>query len=121
MIDHPRAEELLDAVAGWIDSVRSDLNPRDAFLARVAANALSVVRRELLQGGVAEAAATERLSELLGRFGTLAELNSDLCARLREGAMDRDTPGLLAALKANIVDQIAIDQPNYAPEPGRPA
>ncbi|MDP1600654.1 DUF6285 domain-containing protein [Phenylobacterium sp.] len=119
MIDHPRAEELLDAVAGWIDCVRSELNPRDAFLARVAANALSVVRRELLQGGAAEAAATQRLSELLGRDGSLPELNADLCARLREGAMDRDTPGLLAALKANIVEQIAIDQPNYAPEPGR--
>ena len=119
MIDHPRAEELLDAVAGWIDGVRSELNPRDAFLARVAANALSVVRRELVQGAAAEAAATQRLSALLGQDGSLAELNADLCARLREGAMDRDTPGLLAALKANIVEQIAIDQPNYAPEPGR--
>lgn len=119
MIDHPRAEELVEAVARWIDSVRPGLPPRDAFLARVAANALGVVRRELIEGPAAEAAAVERLSAILGREGSFAELNSDLCARLRDGAMDRDTPGLLAALKANIKDQIAIDQPNYAPEPTR--
>ena len=119
MIEHPKAEELAEAVARWIDSVRPQLNPRDAFLARVAANALGVVRRELIQGPAAEAGAVERLSALLGREGSLPELNADLCARLREGSMDRDTPGLLAALKANITEQIAIDQPNYAPEPAR--
>lgn len=118
MIEHPRAEELLDAVAGWIDSVRPSLEPRDAFLARVAANALSVVRRELVQGPAAEAAAIARLASLLGQDGDLATLNAALCARLRDGAMDRDTPGLLAALKANITEQIAIDQPSYKPEPG---
>lgn len=113
MIEHPRAEELVQAVIGWIDGVRPSLNSRDAFLARVAVNALSTVRRELIQGPAAEAAAVERLSELLGHNGTHAELTEELCDRLRAGEMDRDTPGLLAALKANILDQIAIDQPTY--------
>lgn len=117
MIDHPRAEELVEAVARWIDSVRPGLPPRDAFLARVAANALGVVRRELMTGQAAELAAQARLAELLGREGAVAELNAEVCARLRDGTMDRDTPGLLAALRANITEQIAIDQPSYAPEP----
>lgn len=116
MIEHPRAEELVEAVARWIDSIRSELPPRDAFLARVAANVLGVVRRELIQGPAAEAAAVERLSALLGEEGDLAALNADLCERLRAGEMDAQTPGLLAALKANITDQIAIDQPNYVSE-----
>lgn len=119
MIENPRADELVEAVARWIDSVRPGLSPRDAFLARVAANVLSVVKRELTLGPPAEAAATARLAGLLGHGGSLAELNAELCAKLRDGQMDRDTPGLLAALKANIVEQIAIDQPNYAPEPSR--
>ncbi len=119
MIENPRADELVEAVARWIDSVRPGLPPRDAFLARVAANVLSVVKRELTLGPQAEAAATARLADLLGQGGSLADLNAELCARLRDGQMDRDTPGLLAALKANIVEQIAIDQPNYAPEPSR--
>lgn len=119
MIENPRADELVEAVARWIDSVRPGLPPRDAFLARVAANVLSVVKRELTLGPPAEASATARLADLLGHGGSLAELNAELCAKLRDGQMDRDTPGLLAALKANIVEQIAIDQPNYAPEPSR--
>jgi hypothetical protein len=118
VIEHPKAEELVEAVARWIDSVRPQLGPRDAFLARVAANALGVVRRELQQGPAAEAAAVARLSAILGRDGTLGDLNADLCARLRAGEMDAATPGLLAALRANITEQIAIDQPSYAPEPG---
>lgn len=116
MIEHPRAEELVEAVARWIDSVRPNLAPRDAFLARVAANVLGVVRRELIQGPAAEAAAIERLSALLGHDGDLAALNHELCERLQSGEMDVSTPGLLAALKANITDQIAIDQPNYVSE-----
>lgn len=118
MIEHPRADELVDAVAKWIDSVRGSLPPRDAFLARVAINVLGVVGRELTQGPGAAAAATERLSALLGSGGNLKALDLELCERLRAGEMDAKTPGLLAVLKANITDQIAIDQPNYNPDPG---
>jgi hypothetical protein len=114
MIENPRADELVDAVAKWIDSIRPSLPPRDAFLARVAANVLSVVKREILLGPQADAAAVERLSQLLGVSGNVNTLNAVLCERLRSGDMDAETPGLLTALKANITDQIAIDQPNYS-------
>ena len=117
MIEHPKAEELAQAVAGFLESIRSQLNPRDAFLARVAANAMGVIGRELAGGRAAEDAAAARLGALLSREGGLDDLNADLCARLRTGEMDAATPGLLAALRANITDQIVIDQPTYAPEP----
>lgn len=113
MIEHPRADELIDAVAGWVESIRPQLNPRDAFLSRVAVNALNAVRRELIQGPAAEAAAIARLSPLLDMEGDLKVLNAELCARLRRGEMDVNTPGLLSALKAGIEEQIAIDQPSY--------
>ena len=119
MIEHPRADELVDAVAKWIDAIRPSLPPRDAFLARVAANVLSVVRRELILGPDADAAAAERLAALLGHRGELKDLNVELCEKLRAGEMDIGTPGLLEALKANITDQIAIDQPNYVSVGGR--
>lgn len=76
-------------------------------------NALNAVKRELVQGPAAEAAAIARLSPLLGMEGDLKSLNAELCARLRTGEMDVFTPGLLAALKAGIEDQMAIDQPSY--------
>ena len=114
MITHPRTEELVEAVARWIDTIRPELKPRDAFLARVAVNVLGVVQRELTLGPAAEADAVERMSGLLGHPGGYEDLTAELCAKLRAGEMDADTPGLLAALRANAQDQVAIDQPNYA-------
>ncbi|THD58106.1 DUF6285 domain-containing protein [Phenylobacterium sp.] len=116
MITHPRTEELAQAVARWVDELRPDLDPRNAFLARVAVNVLGVIGRELTLGPAAEAAATQRLVVLLDHGGGYAELNGELCRRLREGTMDVASPGLLAALKANVLDQLAIDQPNYRHE-----
>jgi hypothetical protein len=74
------------------------------------------VGRELTLGPAAQAAATERLIVVLDYAGEFADLNSELCQRLRDGRMDVATPGLLAALKANVLDQLAIDQPNYRHE-----
>ncbi len=116
MITHPRTEELAMAVARWIDELRPTLDPRNAFLARVSVNVLGVIGRELTLGPAAQAAATERLTVLLDYRGGYEALNSDLCARLRAGEMTAETPGLLAALKANVLDQLAIDQPNYRHE-----
>ncbi|HXA39429.1 MAG TPA: DUF6285 domain-containing protein [Phenylobacterium sp.] len=121
MITHPRAQELITAVARWIDHLRPDLDPRNAFLARVSANVLGVIGRELALGPAAEAAAVERLTVLLDYRGGFEELNADLCRRLRAGEMTAQTPGLLAALKANVLDQLAIDQPNYRHEGSPPA
>jgi hypothetical protein len=116
VITHPRTEELIEAVARWIDSVRPGLDSRNAFLARVAVNVLGVVGRELTHGPAAEAAAVERLAALLGHEGSFEDLNRELCEALKAGAIDAGTPGLLAALKANALEQVAIDQPNYVYE-----
>ncbi len=121
MITHPRADELTEAVARWIDEVRPGLDPRNAFLARVAANILGVVARQQQLGPAAEAAAVERFTVLLDHRGDYASLNRELCDCLRAGTMDAATPGLLAALKANVLEQLAIDQPNYRHETSFPA
>ena len=120
MITHPRTEELTEAVALWIDQIRPSLDPRNAFLARVAVNVLGVVGRELTQGPAAEATATGLMADLLGHAGRHAELNSELCARIRSGELTVETPGLLAALQTMARDQVAIDQPNYKSEGAPP-
>ena len=116
MITHPKTEELVESVALWIDQIRPGLDPRNAFLARVAANALATVRREITVGPAAEAEAVARMGEVLGRAGTYAELNAELCARIRAGELTVETPGLLPALQVMARNQIAIDQPSYKPE-----
>ena len=120
MITHPKTEELARAVAGWIDEVRPGLDPRNAFLARVAVNVLGVIQRELTQGPAAEARATAGMAEVLGHGGAFAELNAELCERIRSGELTVETTGLLQILAVMAGDQLAIDQPNYRPE-GTPA
>jgi hypothetical protein len=120
LITHPRTEELAEAVAAWIDQIRPGLDPRNAFLARVAANAMATIGRELTQGPAAEATAVARMAEVLGHAGTYEELNAELCARIRSGELTVETPGLLPALRVMATDQLAIDQPNYRPEGSRP-
>ena len=116
MITHPKTEELAQAVALWIDQIRPSLDPRNAFLARVAVNVLGVVGRELAQGPAAEARAAGLMADLLGHEGSHAALNAELCSAIRAGGMTVETPGLLAALQTMARDQLAIDQPNYKAE-----
>lgn len=115
MITHPTASELIEAVIRFIeDRAAPQLKDRDAFLARVAVNALNTVRREIEQGPAAEAAATERLKAILGRDGTWTELNEALCTGIEDGSIDAADPAVMAHMKASIIDQVRIDQPNYA-------
>lgn len=116
MITHPKPEELTEAVGRWIEEIRPSLDPRNQFLARVAANALAAVTRELKLGDEAKAAAVQRLEPLLGHGGSYEGLTWELCEKLRAGELTAATPGLLAALRGNVLDQLAIDQPNYKHE-----
>ena len=120
MITHPKPEELTEAVGRWIEEIRPQLDPRNQFLARVAANALAAVTRELTLGEEAKAAAVQRLEPILGHGGTYEGLNWELCEKLRAGQLDAETPGLLAALRGNVLDQLAIDQPSYRHEGSPP-
>jgi hypothetical protein len=116
VITHPRTEELVESVRLWIEQIRPTLDPRNAFLSRVAANALAAVGRELTEGPAAEARAVAAMAEILGRAGSFSELNSELCDRIRSGELTVETPGLLPALQTMARDQLAIDQPSYRPE-----
>jgi hypothetical protein len=120
VISHPRTDELAESVRLWIDEIRPTLDPRNAFLARVAANAMATIARELTQGPAAEAEAVARMGEVLGHAGTYAELNAELCARIRAGELTTESPGLMLALQVMAKNQLAIDQPSYRPE-GTPA
>ena len=115
MTTHPTSAELLEAVSGFIETrAAPQLTGRDAFLARVAVNALAVVKRELAQGPAADAAAAERLAALLADDGPFEALNDELCAKLASGELDLTSPGVLDHLKASTIDQVRIDQPNYS-------
>jgi hypothetical protein len=115
MQDEPTPEELIRAVA---DFLRNDIAPvisgHDAFKLRVSINALDLVTRQLTLEQASDAAEKARLEELLGRQGSLGELNRMLAGRIAKGEVDLQTPGLTGHLWQTTMDKLAVDQPNYA-------
>ncbi|HVZ68467.1 MAG TPA: DUF6285 domain-containing protein, partial [Rhizomicrobium sp.] len=93
MMDQPSILELVNVVRDFIEKrAMPELKGHTAFHARVAANALGIVSRELSLGPKMLAEERERLAKLLGHDGMLDELNRELCRRIREGSMGLDTP-----------------------------
>ncbi len=115
MMDQPSSLELVTAVREFIEKhAMPELQGRTAFHARVAANALAIVARELEQGPKADAEEHARLKDLLARDGTLDELNRELCRRIRTNGLQVDDPALGVHLTQTTLAKVAIDQPTYS-------
>jgi len=115
MMDQPSALELVTAVKEFIEKhAMPQLSGHTAFHARVAANALGIVARELEFGPRANADEKKRLERLLGISGSLEELNRELCRRIRSGELGVEAPGLSGHMRATTMDKVGIDQPTYS-------
>ena len=115
--DRPTAAELLAAVADFLREeampALDRTEPRLGFQMRVAVNALGILEREARLGPVADAAERRRLVALLGRDGSLVDLNRELARQLRAGERDERDAALMAHLEATIADKIAIANPKW--------
>ncbi len=128
MQDRPSANELIEAVAGFL---QRELNPtitdpRLRFRALVAANVLSILARELQAGSEPLRAEWQGLVKLLGRREeppaddralreAMLAMNRELCARIRAGEMD-DEPLYTAASQhatATVIDKLRVANPRY--------
>jgi hypothetical protein len=115
--DRPTASELLTAIADFLREEatpaldRSD--PRLGFQMRVAVNSLAILEREARLGPAADAREHERLVTLLGRDGSLDDLNRELARQLRSGERDERDAALIVHLEATIADKIAIANPKW--------
>jgi hypothetical protein len=113
--DRPSTAQLVAAVRDFLEKVaQPQLSGHSAFHARVAANALAIVERELALGADQDAAERARLRELLGSDGPLEAQNRALCRAIRAGQVGPDTPGLLEHLRATTLAKLAVDQPSYS-------
>lgn len=114
MMDQPSVLELVVAVRDFIEQkAMPELKGHTAFHARVAANALGIVARELEHGAASGEAERARLAGLLGHDGPLMDLNRELCVAIRGGKIGIDTPGMTEHLTLTTRDKVGIDQPNY--------
>jgi hypothetical protein len=118
MQDEPTADEILESVIAFL---REDLAPqrssRAAFDARVAANALELVRRQIAfeaNGAERNEAARRRLVQLLREEGSLDELNRLLCSRIASGELGLASRPLMDHLWTTTLEKLEVDQPTYA-------
>lgn len=125
MQDRPTATELLDAVRGFVErEVIPALDGTAKFHARVAANVLAIVARELTLGDAHLTAEWQRLDALLqdalplpgdpaDRRRALRARTEALCARIRDGDADggpfRDA--VRAHLAATVREKLEIANP----------
>jgi len=84
--DRPNAQELLAAIAEWLDrEAIPSLDGGAAYRARVAANLAHILEREARLGPAALERERALLEDLVGRGGTLEELNARLSVKLVSG------------------------------------
>ncbi|WP_102144666.1 DUF6285 domain-containing protein [Mycobacterium hubeiense] len=101
----PTAAELVAAVAEFLETdVRASTDGQVNFHARVAANALRIVERELTAEST-DAVAT------LARLGYADE--AQLAAAIRAGEFDDRAGELLPALRAIVRQRLAVAHPGY--------
>jgi hypothetical protein len=113
--NRPTRDELLEAVAEFLEKrVIPRLDKHTAFHTRVAVNVLNTVRRELELGPGLDAEEHGRLENLIGREGSLDELNAELCRRIRFGEMDHGNRELMEHLLLTTMGKVSVDQPSYS-------
>jgi hypothetical protein len=115
MYDDPTPQEILDAAAAFLrDEIIPVLPAYQAFKTRILANALDLVKRQIVPPDGIEASALTRLTSLLGMSGTIEDLNKELASRLEHGNVALTDSALLGHLWTTTLDKLAVDQPNYA-------
>ena len=113
--DRPTADEMLEAVEEFLrDKVMPAVTGHLNFHARVAANVIASVRREIAQSPEIEADQRGRLMDLLGHGGDWEALNRELREDIRNGKASLEDPALLEHLRQVAVENLGVDNPKYS-------
>ena len=110
----PPAEDLLDVVREFMER---DLLPALSadlwFQCKVAINILGIVRRELELRPAMQVAEHQRLVQILGKTGSVDDLNRELWASIREGSIGDGSPALIRHLRETSADALKINNPKW--------
>jgi aminoglycoside phosphotransferase (APT) family kinase protein len=106
--DAPNVDELLAVVERFLSSTVTDATTGQVrFHARVAANAVGMVRRQVADGGRAAQAHRQRLGDL-----GVAD-DAELASRIADGQFDHRLAEVGSALAAAVGDKLAVAAPDY--------
>ena len=105
----PSSAELLEAVREWLErDVMTSTEGRLRFHARVAANVLATVERELALG-------EQQRTEHQRRLESLGMVDDSAFARaIRAGELDDRLDEVRAVLRADVDARLAVANPGYA-------
>jgi len=110
--DRPTGPGLLRAVREFLATEIAATDPRRAFHARVAANALRIAEREAMLGAGPARDHRARLAAL----GCADD--AELCAAIRDGSLDHRFGDVAAAVRAMTVDKLTVANPGHLARPG---
>jgi hypothetical protein len=112
--DRPTAIELVAAVREYLErDVMPGTEGRIAFHARVAANVLGMVERELELGAAQDTEERARLAALLGHDGTVRELTDELARAIRDGSLTASWSDTVAVVQASVRAKLEVANPRY--------
>ena len=108
------AADMLATIRDYLErEILPELREDKWFNAKVAANMLGMIERELRLGPAANAEEVARLTALTGAEGTLEALNGALSAAIRDGRIAVDDPALLEHLRRTTTDALKINNPQW--------
>jgi aminoglycoside phosphotransferase (APT) family kinase protein len=113
----PTTAELLEAVREFLTeqaATGGEGRARLGFQARVAANAVAIVEREMRLRAEQEAAHAAGLA----RLGVASE--AELAAAIRSGALDDRMDEVIAVVRQTVAARLAVANPGYAVAPANP-
>jgi hypothetical protein len=113
--DVPTAAELVEAVREWIERDASSGAPVSAFHARVAANVLAIVERELQLGDEHDRRHAERLATL-----GVAD-DRELATGIRSGRFDHRFIEVRDLVWDSVRDKLAVANPKHLETPDQDA
>ena len=116
-ITRPSGDELLEAVSEFLKQIsKTELSGLAAFHARVAANAVTIARRENDQQGHMDEEERQSLLSLLGltdHAQSLESLNTQLASEISSQAHTLNREKTLAHLRHVVRNKLKLSNPKY--------
>ena len=109
--DRPSADNLIDTVRAFLETLLPDLEGDARFRTRVSIHLLGIVARELRDAPGYDREEAERLGALLGGAGDLAALNERLSAAIRRGDFDARWDEVMDHVRKTVEDKVRIVRP----------
>jgi hypothetical protein len=115
--DRPSINDILLTVQKFLDDTGPKMEGEAKYHAQVSSYLLGICERELRLGAAFDKEERTRLAAFVGKDGSLAELTTELCARIRNGTYDDRWDEALGLVLQETIDKVRIVRPGVlAPE-----